>query len=690
MAPLAAGALVLAAALAFGRAPVDGSARTPPVSRLRAEPLREASARACAGCHPSQVAAWERSVMAFASRSPLFGALESAVEELAFQDARCPEGAGVLRVAGAGACRASRSGVSITGSGGEHWCVNCHAGGSEGRASLPAWDASFAGASSRRPVRDLLSAGGLEGVSCAVCHANVATSHDRGGPRPGNATWTSPESGRSFDMRPEERLGLFGIGNSGYRVELSSFLLPRLDDRAGTPIVHARTSPAQKEHLRSSEACGACHDVRLFGADAAKASFRPEPFKRLRNAYSEWRAWADDQRALGRRAATCQDCHMSLFPGVCVPGASPGSEGGCPAGFHFEKRAPGDYPRAFVATSSSEPTPSHVHAFTSVDVPLAAEYPAAWADDASLDEHGLPRGLETRRLQLLRSALRFSLGEPQVRGRSLEVPVTIENVGAGHRVPAGFSQERELWVELVVRDARGRVVYEVGRVASDTEDLHDKVMTRVTTRGDSRDEQGRPLGVFGADVVDGPDVPSFRPDGRGRLRGRGLVNLQNGFFRCVRCIGVIDAAGRCQPGPGQGRTRADRYDDGDYDADTGVCSSNLSGEAALFETYFPVGSLDAERGTAKAPDAILDTRSLAPGASLSYVYDLETGGAPRPFSVEAKLRFRAFPPFLIRAFAAYEAEAARLGRRPSGPQVRPEMAGRNRIVDLAEAKASVP
>jgi hypothetical protein len=279
-------------------------------------------------------------------------------------------------------------------------------------------------------------------------------------------------------------------------------------------------------------------------------------------------------------------------------------------------------------------------------------------------------------------------------GAQLDLPVELQNTGAGHRVPAGFSQEREIWVELVVKDARGEVVYEVGRIAGDDGDLRDKVFTRVTTGDDVRDSRGRPLGVFGADVVDGPDVPRWSPGSPAlavgtTFRGRGLVNLQNGFLRCVRCIGVIDAAGRCQPGPGQGRTRADRFEDGDYDIDTGECRSNLRGANALFETYFPVGALDAERGVAKAPDAIIDTRSAPPGAVLRYTYDLDVAGRSPPFRVTARLRFRPFPPFLLRAFVDYEAGKAEAGLRPSGPQIPRATARRNHPVDLAEASARI-
>jgi hypothetical protein len=260
-------------------------------------------------------------------------------------------------------------------------------------------------------------------------------------------------------------------------------------------------------------------------------------------------------------------------------------------------------------------------------------------------------------------------------------------------VPAGFSQERETWVELRVIDARGAVVYEVGHLGRPDADLADKRFLRVTASDGLPDARGRPQGLFGAEVTDGPDLPAWNPDprlGGTRFVGAGLINLQNGFQRCVRCIGLVDASGRCQPGPDQGRTRADRFADGTYDPDTGECRSNLDGEAALFETYFPVGALDADRGILKAPDAIVDTRSAPPGVPLTYTYALETLGHPPPFTVRARLLFRAFPPYLVRAFAAYEREQAREGRRPGGAQVDEKMLRRDDPVELARVDGSIP
>lgn len=398
---------------------------------------------------------------------------------------------------------------------------------------------------------------------------------------------------------------------------------------------------------------------------------------------------------------------MSTFPGVCAPVADADATLGqiaagatalaraCPPGTAFAARAPGSAAVGVAATASSDPGEVAPHYFTGVDVPLSPEFPTSLVDDPTLDAFGIPRGAKQRRDLLLGRTFRFEITDARRTARGVEIPVVLENVGAGHRVPAGFSQEREFWVHLVVRDAGGRVLYEVGRVDRHDEDLHDKRFTSINTAEDLFDDQGRPLGMFGADVVDGPDVPTWDPDpltGATVVRGRGLVNLQNGFLRCVTCIGFVDAEGRCQARTelGQGRHRADRFADGAYDPDTGECTSNLVGSAAFFETYFPVGALDATRGVLKAPDAIIDTRSAPPNRPLQFTYEIDTGRETGPIEVEARLLFRAFPPFLVRAFADYEARLGAEGKRPSGPLVTHAMLDRLEVVELHRVRVTIP
>jgi hypothetical protein len=711
MLPLALGALL--ALLLIARAGArDRSPAPPPIRPV--EPLKATTAADCAGCHPRQVAEWERSVMAHAVRSPLFGALESLVEEQVGRDEACPNGAGILRRVGASACRARATGITVTGAGGEHWCVNCHSPGDNilgapsnqapAASAMPVWNA-LGSPRARGPVRDLLTDAALEGISCAACHETVGPvgahgtrSATAGSGYEGNPTWTSLATGGTFLSRPEDLEGRSGIANSGYRLDPRIFLGASVSTRAGEPTEHRRPPRETTAYLRTSEFCGACHDVRLFGTDAIGAA-RGEHFKRLRNAYSEWRAWAQGKEQKGETPATCQGCHMSLYPGVCVAGGGHGGAAAradswhdCPAGTHFEPRPPGEVASGSVAVSSTVPSRIASHYFSSIDVPLTPSFPDVFADDPTLDVDGVPIGLLGRRSLMLHHTLDFRVEGAQRSGQRLEIPVRIENTGAGHRVPAGFSQEREIWVEMTIKDARGGIVYEVGKISADDADLRDKIFARVETNDQNLDRQGRPLGLFGADVIDGPDVPEWSPNPRSggtKFRGRGLITLQNGFLRCVRCIGQVDAQGRCQPGQGQGRTRADRFDDGAYDPDSGECRSNLTGDNALFETYFPVGALDADRGIAKAPDAIIDTRSAPPDIPFTYTYVLDAGTHPPPFVVEARLRFRSFPPFLVRAFADYEARKSAEGLRPSGPQVTLAMLRRIAPVDVGRAEVRI-
>lgn len=396
---------------------------------------------------------------------------------------------------------------------------------------------------------------------------------------------------------------------------------------------------------------------------------------------------------------------MSTFPGVCEPTGDAQTSLGqlaagatalaraCPPGTVFTPRAPGSPAIGSVANASVGAGPVAPHYFTGVDIPLSPEFPAALVDDPTLDSFGIPRGAKQRRDLLLGRTFRFEIDGATRRGDRLEIPIVLENVGAGHRVPAGFSQEREFWVHLVVRDAQGRVVYEVGRVDRNDEDLRDKTFAVVNIDDGQIDDKGRPLGVFGADVIDGPDLPLWDPPtllGATEMRGRGLINLQNGFLRCVKCIGEIDGRGVCQPGFGQGRHRADRFDDGLYDADTGECESNLLGGERFFETFFPVGGLDATRGVLKAADAIIDTRSAAPGKPVRYTYELDSSGAAGPLEIEARLLFRAFPPFLVRAFADYEARMEARGLRPSGALVTRAMLERLEVVELHRLHVTLP
>lgn len=660
-------------------------------------PLRFSdSAEACESCHPRHTSEWRRSVMAHASTSPLFQALELLIEEQVGRSRDCPAGAGVLRRRDpANDCKDPASGRSLTGSGGEGWCVNCHAPAENLGRGLPAWNARSELGRDNRALADILGPAGRDGIGCTFCH-QVAAPTDlrfaRASSEPGNPTWLSVAIGEVFSFRPTEHDRRFGIGNSGYRLDAAVLIGDGSEAELVAGGAHRKLSETTRAYLGSSEFCGTCHDVRLFGTDVLGAA-RGEHFKRLRNGYSEWAEYARERARRGLDAPSCQACHLSTFPGVCVPDTNDaGARGACPPGSRFEPRAPGELPTGFASVASTVARPLHPHYLSGIELPLASEFDLALAGEQKLDSAGIPLGVRARRDLLLARSVRLEIGALTRRAGLIEIPIVVENVGAGHRVPAGFSQERELWVHLVVTGERGERLLEVGRVERPDQDLPDKRFLRVNVDADLLDALGRPQGLFGADVSDGPDLPRWDPPpelGGTRFRGTGLINFQNGFLRCVRCIGRIDERGRCQPLPGQDSTRAGRFADGEYDPDTGACTSNLSGRAALFETYFPVGALDATRGVLKAPDAIIDTRSLAPDVPVTYAYELPATGRSR-LHVSARLLFRAFPPYLLRAFAAYERQREARGLRKNGPLLDEGALHRLEIVEVARAEADGP
>jgi hypothetical protein len=710
--PLAVGLVAcgLAVAFALDTTPAAEGSK-PDVASQRVVDNTTLKAGDCASCHPKHAADWSQSVMGHSVKSPLFNALEALIEEQVGRDEDCPNGAGILRRAQAGTeCRDPGSGLPVTGSGGEHWCVNCHAPGDNIRTAMPPWQGRRGGdPRSRLPVKDLINEVAGEGISCVFCHQV----HGPVGPNgssgyQGNPSWRSFVTGVTFLSRPEDRRNIFGIANSGYQLDARELLFDGRSGAGDSPDptrvvttasgypVHARPTDDARRYLKSSAFCGSCHDVRLFGTDVIGAR-KGEHFKRLRNAYSEWVAWSDDERVAGRRPASCQDCHMSTYPGICVSGDAPDEDDihdTCPDGMFFESHEPGRKVNGRMATSSGDVSALSPHSFASVDLPLAAEISDQALDQKGVDANGIPLSARARRDQLLRHSITLTLGEARRAGVALEVPVVIENTGAGHKVPAGFSQEREIWVHMRITDGSGQLLYEVGRVDRNEDDLPDKIFVRVNTDPDRVDGLGRPIGLFGAEVRDGRDVPQWSPPpdlGGTNFRGKGLINFQNGFLRCVTCLGVVDESGECvSAGGGFERHRAQNLGDGGYDIDTGECNSNLSGRAALFETYFPVGALDADRGVVKGPDAIIDTRSLAPNRPVTYTYSLNTRGRPGPFQVETRLMFRSFPPFLIRAFAEYESKQAARGRRPSGPLVTFDMLKRLERVELAKRTLIVP
>jgi hypothetical protein len=150
----------------------------------------------------------------------------------------------------------------------------------------------------------------------------------------------------------------------------------------------------------TAEFCGMCHDVR-----------HPVNGLPLENTYTEW-----SEGPFPAQGIVCQDCHMTPGPGVTKP--NPGN------------------------AANSGPQRDHVYimTFAGGNVGLGASE------------------LAQERLQ---AAAEITLDTPEFVEPSTadSYTVTVSNVGAGHYIPTGLTEFRQMWLEVVGTDQDGNEVF---------------------------------------------------------------------------------------------------------------------------------------------------------------------------------------------------------------------------------------
>lgn len=176
------------------------------------------------------------------------------------------------------------------------------------------------------------------------------------------------------------------------------------------PVPTTAHESANSDLHAQSELCGMCHSV-----VNPKGALVEETFP-------EWlsSSFADE-------GTQCQDCHMPTYEGRAAP----------------------DGP---VRTL-------HDHTFVGVDVSLLPP-----------DEFPGYDSLREATTLLLQSSVDF---DAAFDGPSRRLQLTIDNL-AGHALPSGATAERQMWVELLVVDAAGEVVFESGTLDAN-DDVRDGV-----------------------------------------------------------------------------------------------------------------------------------------------------------------------------------------------------------------------
>ena len=191
-----------------------------------------------------------------------------------------------------------------------------------------------------------------------------------------------------------------------------------------------------------SKICGTCHNVKhvAFGTD-------------LETTYTEWENSPYNDPDPAKRIG-CQGCHMYQRPGIPATGSTPRPEN------------PG------AATDYSDERP---HIFTHYFVGANSGVPEMFDGNEK----------STMAVERLQNAADLSL---DMKDKTL-ASVKVTNSGAGHSLPTGVGDLRQVWIELTLKDDTGKVLFKTGIMNEKNELPEDTILFR-TILGDG---QGNPV-----------------------------------------------------------------------------------------------------------------------------------------------------------------------------------------------------
>jgi len=392
---------------------------------------RYPSANACAACHEKQYREWSVSQHAYAQLSPVFMAMQSTIN------------------------------AKTSGTNGD-FCIRCHT-----QVGMNLEESVYISNLDRAPAS-------REGITCVVCH-RVPQNYGKASGRLAlfEGDLFDPVYGPKGNAELERVLSL----PEEYRVVTDR-------DQPGRGI---HTEAKRFFPISTSAFCGSCHDVTLLNGF------------RLEEAFAEYH-----QSPASANGVSCQDCHMGKIQGK-VSGYDEGPAavvGGVPtqtrkltnhffAGPDYPIIHPGIFPHNVEAAE-----------FKTLREWLQFDHEAGWGTDAfedsapddylfpdawrSIDDRYDARDIlevqfermewaKSKRLEVLQNG--FGIGEITVDRADeggISFDVEVKNLTDGHGVPTGFDAERLIFLEIIVKDQNGEIVYLSGDrdPNGDVRDLH--------------------------------------------------------------------------------------------------------------------------------------------------------------------------------------------------------------------------
>jgi hypothetical protein len=231
-------------------------------------------------------------------------------------------------------------------------------------------------------------------------------------------------------------------GNASFVLEQSRAKFGKL----GEVVENRRHTGAKRDFFGKAEFCASCHTV-----------IHPINGLRIEHTYGEWK-----ESIYAKKGIQCQDCHMREV--------------------------------ADAIKVAQTLKPIEVKGQSANEGPVRQIYPHLFVGgNANADR--LANGKQHAQMaeKRLKSAARLELKVPEsvTAGKPLSFDVLVHNVAAGHNIPTGVTELRQMWVDLRVLDAKGNELFHSG-------DLDEK--------GDLRSGAIR----FGAETLDKDGKPTYK------------------------------------------------------------------------------------------------------------------------------------------------------------------------------------
>ncbi len=290
-------------------------------------------------------------------------------------------------------------------------CSNCHGSnfGEWGGSMHSNADSDFFYQAMLQEYGRAAEAQGLPPEFCSRCHTPIGMVSAEIPPLDGSHLSEVSKEGVQCDFCHSVAESE-GIGNAPYVLEPGDVKWGnRADAESPSHEIEAH------EFYNESGYCGMCHNIN-----------HPVNNLTLAATYTEW-----EESPYAEEGVTCQACHMT--PGIVGFEENPGK------------------------AASTGPKREHVYTHYFVGA------------NAFVTEVMGEGRHEKRAIEYLQHAAELKVTAPDSAepGENVEVAVEITNTGAGHKIPTGVTEDREMWLELTVEDSEGRELYHTGALDSE-------------------------------------------------------------------------------------------------------------------------------------------------------------------------------------------------------------------------------